>query len=64
MSRYEELIAREAGKPGLRGKVNAKCISCIYDPKSGGGTWKQQTEACLVNTCPLYEVRPRSQGEK
>lgn len=25
------LIHREAGKPGFRGKVNAKCIECVYD---------------------------------
>lgn len=47
-------------KPGLRGKVDAMCCECIYDPGSGGGTWREQVEACTSPECPLYEVRPRS----
>lgn len=60
----DELIRREAGKAGFRGKINAKCIECIYDPMSGGGTWRQQVEACSSYKCPLYDVRPISKGEK
>lgn len=59
--RREYLIAREAGKAGLRGRINAKCIECIYDPYCQGcGTWRQQTEACTAPECPLHEVRPIS----
>ena len=33
MSDYKtDLIRKLAGKPGLRGKIDAKCIECIYDP--------------------------------
>lgn len=57
-----EVIAREAGKPGLRGKINAKCTECIYDPYQPG-TWRKQVENCTSPACPLYEVRPVSGGE-
>ena len=56
--RRDELISREAGRSGLRGRINAKCIECIVDPYSNGGTWKQQIEACTDKACPLYAVRP------
>jgi len=56
----EEVIARESAKPGFRGKVNAKCVECIYDPFAGAGTWRQQVEACTAVTCPLYQIRPLS----
>lgn len=60
----KELIEREKAKPGFRGKINAKCIECIYDDAGGaGGTWRQQVEACSAPSCPLYEVRPVSATE-
>ena len=62
MSRRDELIAKHSGKAGLRGKVNAMCISCIYDEVGGKGTWKQQVSACTVESCPLWEVRPQSEA--
>jgi hypothetical protein len=61
--KVEILVEREAGKAGLRGKVNAKCIDCIYDPK-GVGNWRQQVSQCTVESCPLYNVRPRSKPHK
>lgn len=61
----QELINKQASKPGFRGKINAKCIDCIYDDAGGaGGTWRQQVEACTSYKCPLYSVRPVSSGEK
>ena len=56
-SRKDALIAKHKAKPGLRGKVDAHCISCIYDPE-GAGNWRQQVTDCLVTSCPMYEVRP------
>ena len=56
------LIARETAKPGYKGKVNAKCIECLYDPLSKGA-WRQQVEACTSYCCPLYSVRPKSNAE-
>ena len=44
----------------LRKAINAKCKDCTYDPKSHGGTWRQQVEACAVTLCPLHPVRPRA----
>lgn len=61
--RRNELMAREAGKAGLRGRINAKCIECIVDPYSEGGTWKQQIESCTDKSCPLYDVRPLPEYE-
>jgi hypothetical protein len=60
--RREALIQREAKKGGFRGKINAKCIECIYDPLSIGN-WRKQVEKCTSLTCPLYSVRPTSSVE-
>ena len=45
--RREELITRESSKPGLRGRVNAFCISCIVEP--GAGDEDERTEAAVVD---------------
>ena len=59
----EALVNKLAARPGLRGKVDAKCVDCIYDPK-GRGNWRQQVSACTVVACPLYDVRPVSHPKK
>lgn len=64
MDRREELISREAAKPGMRGKINAKCIECIYDDIGGNGTWRAQVENCTNIKCPLYDIRPKSSNDK
>ena len=64
MSDYKQkIIARESAKPGMRGKVNAKCIECIYD-EQGQGSWRKQAENCAADGCPLYEIRPVSSTEE
>lgn len=52
----------QAGSPpkSLRRAINAYCKYCTYDPLCGGGTWRQQVEACTVTQCPLWPVRPLS----
>lgn len=55
--RRAHVINREAGKAGLRGKIDAKCAECIYDPYSSG-TWRKQVEECTDTGCPLWTVRP------
>lgn len=47
-------------KRGLRAAVNDYCRWCIYDPASGLGTWRQQTQGCTATDCPLWPVRPMS----
>lgn len=42
----------------LRAAVNAKCRSCIYDPKCKGGTWREQVAQCSAKDCPLWPYRP------
>jgi len=42
----------------LRDAINAKCRDCIYDPKCGGGTWREQVAQCSSLGCPLWPVRP------
>lgn len=64
MELRDKLIEREKNKKGRQGKINAKCIDCIYDGVCGVGTWRQQVEACTSLNCPLYPVRPMSKGTK
>jgi hypothetical protein len=45
-------------KIGLRAAIDAKCRDCIYDPKCGGGTWREQVAQCSAISCPLWPVRP------
>lgn len=67
-----EIIAPASGnrplrpytRPSLRGAINAKCKECIYDPRSGMGTWREQVTACTSYSCPLFAVRPVSEGVK
>jgi hypothetical protein len=42
----------------LRSAINEKCKDCIYDPRSGLGTWREQVARCSVYLCPLWEIRP------
>lgn len=42
----------------LRGAINATCRACIYDPKSGLGSWREQVAGCPVTRCGLWPVRP------
>jgi hypothetical protein len=60
--RRQYVIAREAGKAGLRGKIDAKCVECIYDPIAGKGTWRQQVLACTAVSCPLHDVRTKPEN--
>lgn len=50
--------------PSLRKAINDTCKDCIYDPKGGTGTWRQQVESCHIRSCPLWPVRPKSAGLK
>lgn len=43
--------------------IAAKCKDCIYDPLAGG-TWRQQTEECNIQDCPLWEFRPLSSRQR
>jgi len=64
MDKRNKVIQREKNKVGLRGRINAFCAHCIYDPDAGTGTWREQVEICTSYDCPLYEVRPRKTGGK
>lgn len=62
-TRRQNAAARKAaGVPSLRTAVNEMCRQCVHDPESGLGTWRQQTEACRIEACPLWLVRPKSSG--
>jgi len=58
----KELIAIHMGKPGLKGKVTAMCISCSFD-ETQTQSWVKQVDQCGVEECPLYSVRRRSSGK-
>lgn len=49
-------------KVGLRAAINGFCKWCVHDPSSGCGTWRQQVQACVIEECPLWPVRPKSEG--
>jgi len=55
----------KSGRPtrSLRKAIDNKCKDCVYDP-ANKGTWRQQVEACDIESCPLWPVRPTSRGEK
>jgi hypothetical protein len=59
--RRQKLLEKLARKAGLRSKVDAKCIECIYDPCQDG-SWRKQVENCTARDCPLYSVRPLTTG--
>ena len=42
----------------LRQAINRKCRDCTFDPKCGGGTWREQVAQCSSFACPLWPVRP------
>jgi hypothetical protein len=35
------------------------CRECLYDPQAKG-TWREQTDGCTAEGCPLYNFRPRA----
>ena len=45
-------------RASLRAAIDAKCKSCIHDPESGNGGWREQVAACSSGNCPLHPVRP------
>ena len=51
-----------AARPSMRKAINDFCRWCISDPKSGEGNWRQQVEKCTSPDCPLYPLRPKSEG--
>ena len=53
----DNTIGNLVRKAGLRGKIEAKCIECIYDPYQQG-TWRFQVENCTSPDRSLYEARP------
>jgi len=64
MDKRQTVIDRQMSKPGLRGRINAFCCACIYDPESGTGTWRRQVTICTSYKCPLYDVRPKERAGK
>jgi hypothetical protein len=55
------LFSRKASagaRASLRAAINAMCRSCIYDPGSGNGGWREQVKACSSSNCALHLVRP------
>ena len=54
----QRLINRLTSKAGLRGKVDAICVECVYDPCEDG-TWRLQVANCACKSCPLYTSSPK-----
>ena len=59
----ERTINRLRETTGLRGKIDAMCCYCIYDPHQKGA-WREQVANCTDKVCPLFEVRTKSARRK
>ena len=55
----KDIIEQLMKKPGLRAKIDAHCVSCVYD-EFVPGSWRRQVEECCVISCPLFDSRARS----
>jgi len=51
-------ITTAGARNSLRAAIDAMCRSCIYDPLSGLGGWREQVAACACVHCPPHAVRP------
>jgi len=56
------MAAQPKRRHSFRRAIDAFCRYCIYDPRGGVGTWREQVDACPATDCPLFPVRPRSEG--
>ena len=45
-------------RQSLRAAINAMCKSCLYDPGTGNGGWREQVGGCPSSNCALHPVRP------
>jgi hypothetical protein len=59
----QELLDKQSNKTGLRGKINANCIDCVYDPIEAG-SWRKQVGNCCGYSCSLYSVHPTTLNAK
>ena len=59
----QSIIDRLINKPGLRARINANCVSCIY-VQAAPGSWRKQVTQCTVDSCPLFDIRPVSFSAK
>ena len=57
-STRQRTIDKCMARGGMRGRIDAMCASCIYDPAYGSGTWRNQVKDCTSKDCPLYDIRP------
>ena len=51
------VLMNESKRNSLRGAINNKCRSCIFD-EANAGSWLVQVTLCSCKDCPLYSVRP------
>lgn len=62
-----EATPEDGAKPkrSMRAAINLACKDCIYDEHAkGAGNWREQTMACTVYKCALFEFRPMSKPKK
>lgn len=61
----ETLTPEGKKRKSMRAAINAYCKDCTYDDEfKGGGTWREQTQACTITKCALWEFRPVSRPRK
>jgi len=57
----DQIISKLLLKPGIRPRIDAHCVQCIYDEQATG-SYKQQVWGCSVNQCVFHPVRLRPRG--
>ena len=57
----DQIISRLWLTPGIRPRVDANCVQCIYDEQAIG-SYKQQVWGCSVKQCVFHPVRLRPRG--
>lgn len=48
---------------GFRSRINEKCRDCVYDP-ANRGNWREQVYLCTVESCALWDIRPKPSNTK
>ena len=64
LARVKAQSGQKVKRPSMRKAINEMCKWCIYDDKSGLGTWRQQVGGCTSTECPLYLLRPLPDAKK
>lgn len=60
--RKEVILDRLLSKKGLRPRIDANCVNCIYE-SSFVASWRSQIEDCTDCVCVFHEVRAKTRNK-